>query len=54
VVIGVRQEDLATMAGTTRPTANRVLQPLVDVGVVALHRGRIEVIDPSAVNARSR
>lgn len=54
VVIGVRQEDLATMAGTTRPTANRVLHQLVDAGAVALHRGRIEVRDPDAVRAKAR
>ena len=54
VVIGVRQEDLATMAGTTRPTANRVLQPLVDAGAVELHRGRIDVIDPDVVATRAK
>ena len=54
VIIGVRQEDLATMAGTTRPTANRALQPLVDAGVIELHRGRIDVIDPDAVAKRAR
>ena len=30
--IAVTQEDLASMAGTTRPTANRALQAAVDAG----------------------
>ncbi|MFP5307998.1 MAG: Crp/Fnr family transcriptional regulator [Actinomycetes bacterium] len=53
VTITVTQEDLATMAGTTRPTANRVLQELVSAGEVALSRGRIVVLDPAAVRARA-
>jgi CRP-like cAMP-binding protein len=51
--IGVRQEDVATMAGTTRPTANRALQDLVDGGVIALRRGHIEVIDRTALAKRA-
>ena len=54
MIIGVRQEDLATMAGTARPTANRVLQQLVDAGSVQLHRGHIDVVDPDAVRKRAR
>lgn len=42
----ITQEDLAALAGTTRSTANRALQPLVDAGAIALRRGRIEVLDP--------
>lgn len=41
--IPLTQEDLASLAGTTRPTANRALQGLVDAGRIALRRGRIEV-----------
>jgi CRP/FNR family cyclic AMP-dependent transcriptional regulator len=41
----ITQEDLASLAGTTRPTANRALQPLVTSGVVELSRGRIIVHD---------
>lgn len=54
VVIGVRQEDLATMAGTTRPTTNRVLRRCVEEGTVALSRGRIEVVDPDAIRRQAR
>jgi CRP-like cAMP-binding protein len=45
VVIRLRQDDIASMAGTTRPTTNRVLQRLVDEGVIALGRGRIDIHD---------
>lgn len=46
VTIPLTQEDLASLAGTTRPTANRALQPLVADGIIELRRGRIEVTDP--------
>lgn len=52
--VQLTQEDLSTMAGTTRPTANRVLQDLADAGCVALARGRIEILDPDALARRSR
>lgn len=45
VTIPVTQEDLAAMAGTTRPTANRVLKAVEEAGVLKVGRGRIEVID---------
>ena len=41
----ITQEELATLAGTTRPTANRALQPLVDAGTIQLGRGRIVIAD---------
>lgn len=41
----ITQEDLATLAGTTRPTANRALQALVSDGTVVLGRGRIVIPD---------
>lgn len=44
--IPIRQEDLASMAGTTRPTANRVLRQLENEGVLSLGRGRMEVHHP--------
>jgi CRP/FNR family transcriptional regulator, cyclic AMP receptor protein len=39
------QEDLALMAGTTRPTVNRVLQRAAGQGVIALGRGHVDVLD---------
>ncbi|HEY3832732.1 MAG TPA: Crp/Fnr family transcriptional regulator [Acidimicrobiia bacterium] len=49
VVIALTQDDLAQLAGTTRPTANRVLRSGEDQGVVNLARGRIEVHDLAAL-----
>ena len=54
IVIGLRQDDLATMAGTTRSTTNRVLQQLVEAGVVWVRRGRIEVHDVPALRRAAR
>jgi CRP-like cAMP-binding protein len=54
IIIGLRQDDLATMAGTTRSTTNRVLQQLVQAGAVQLHRGRLEVHDVATVRQRAR
>lgn len=52
--VPVTQNDLASMAGTTRPTANRVLQELVSAGIVGLARGRIEVIDRANLARKAR
>ena len=45
IVVPITQDELAGMAGTTRPTANLVLGRLAEAGAVRLERGRIEVID---------
>lgn len=49
VLIPLTQDDLAQLAGTTRPTANRVLRSGQEQGVVVLARGRIEIHDFSAL-----
>ena len=48
----ITQEELASMAATTRPTANRALQPLVNDGSVRLGRGRIIIDDVSRLSNR--
>ena len=52
VVVPITQDDLAGMAGTTRPTTNQVLQRLADEGVLSLGRGRIELRDVPALRRR--
>ncbi len=52
--IPITQEDLATMAGTTRPSANRCLQDLATTGIAELTRGRITITDRSALIRRAR
>ena len=54
VVIPLTQEELAQLAGTTRPTANRVLRSAEEAGAVRVARGRIEVLDAAAVARRGQ
>ncbi len=52
--IPLTQDDLATMAGTTRQTVNRVLGQAQDEGLLTLSRGRIVITDPDGVARRAR
>lgn len=52
VTIPITQDDLADMAGATRPTVNQVLQRLAADGTVALGRGRIDLLDVAALRRR--
>ena len=54
VEVPLKQDDLASMAGTARPTANRILKLLEADGVVALSRGQIVVLDVAALRRRAR
>jgi CRP-like cAMP-binding protein len=54
VVVPLTQEDLAHLAGTTRPTANRTLKSGEDAGLLRIARGRIEVLDLAQVAERGR
>ncbi len=54
VIVPLIQEDLAHLAGTGRPTVNRVLRSGEADGVLVLARGRIEVIDVAALERRAR
>lgn len=51
--IPVTQEDLASLAGTTRPTANRALKDAEAAGLVRLARGRIIVVDRGGLATRA-
>jgi CRP-like cAMP-binding protein len=46
VEIRITQEDLAAMAGTTRPTANRALQRAEAAGAISIARRRLTIADP--------
>ncbi len=54
VVIPLTQDDIAQLAGTTRPTANRALRSGEEQGVLRLARGRIEVHDRAALKRLAR
>ncbi|MFI7002055.1 Crp/Fnr family transcriptional regulator [Nocardia sp. NPDC050175] len=47
--IRLNQDDLASMAGTTRATTNKVLRELQQREILALTRGRITVVDRAAL-----
>lgn len=45
ITIPVTQETLASIAGTTRPTANQVLRRLAASGIVAVNRSQVTVVN---------
>ena len=51
--IPLKQNEIADLGGTSRSTTNRVLQSLVVDGVVALHRGHVDVVDRIALRRRA-
>ncbi len=53
-VVRCTQDDIASLAGVSRPTANLVLGELAQAGALILGRGRIEVRDPAALARRAR
>ena len=52
--IALTQEDVATLAGTSRATVNRVVGELETAGAVELRRGRIKVLDGVALERKAR
>jgi CRP-like cAMP-binding protein len=54
VVIPLTQEDLAGLAGVTRPTVNRVLKKEERRGTLRISRGSITVADKERLATRSR
>ena len=53
IVIPVTQEMLASLAGTTRPTANQVLRRLVASDIVSVSRSQIVVLDRPSLRQRA-
>ncbi|MEN9645369.1 MAG: hypothetical protein RL238_2038 [Actinomycetota bacterium] len=53
-VVPLTQDDVAGLCGTTRQTANEVLQALVADGAITLSRGRITVIDAAKLERAAR
>ena len=54
VTVPLTQDEIAQLAGTTRPTVNRLLVDAQDVNTIALSRGRIDVVDLEWVERRGR
>ncbi len=53
-VIPLTQEELAQIAGLTRPTANRILKGAESDGILRVTRGKVEILDVEALVRRSR
>ncbi len=53
-VIPLTQEELASLAGTSRATVNKVLREEQEHGAVELARGRTTVVDRAALERRAR
>lgn len=53
-IIPLTQDDIAGLCGTTRQTANEVLQSLVADGCITLSRGRITVTDATRLAHAAR
>jgi CRP-like cAMP-binding protein len=54
LVVPFTQEELAGLAGTTRPTVNRTLRQAELAGLLILRRSQIELVDPIGLSARAR
>ena len=53
-VVPLTQDDLASMAGTSRATVNRVLREEQESEAVSLQRGRVTLLDVEALRGRCR
>ena len=53
-VVPLTQDDLASMAGTSRATVNRVLREEQEREAVVLQRGRVTLLDVGAIRSRCR
>lgn len=54
VTVPLTQEELATLAGTSRATVNKVLGEEQQHGALELARGRTTVVDPVGLERRAR
>jgi CRP-like cAMP-binding protein len=53
-VVPLTQEELASLAGTSRATVNRVLREEQELGTLELSRGSTTLLDPEALAKRAR
>lgn len=53
IEVPLTQEELATLAGTSRATVNRVLGEAEDDGAVDVRRGRIVILDDALLRSRA-
>jgi len=53
-VVPLTQEELASLAGTSRATANKVLREEQERGALKLTRGKTTILDPEGLEKRAR
>ena len=53
-VVPLTQEDLASLAGTTRPGANKAQRVAEETGLITMSRGEIRLLDPDGLARRAR
>jgi len=53
-VIPLTQENLAGLAGTSRPSANKVVRSAEEAGLLRVSRGQIELLDIEGLTRRAR
>jgi CRP/FNR family transcriptional regulator, cyclic AMP receptor protein len=51
--VPLTQDELASLAGASRATVNRVLRGAETDGLVELRRGRVLIVDPAGLRARA-
>jgi CRP-like cAMP-binding protein len=54
VTLPLTQEEIAEVAGTTRPTVNKVLQRAAESGILALRRGQVTILDREKLAVEAR
>jgi CRP-like cAMP-binding protein len=54
VEVPLTQDELAQLAGTSRPTANQLLQAARDAAAIELSRGQVRVLDPTWLERKGR
>ena len=53
-LIPLTQDDLAGLCGTTRQTANQILQEMQQVGLITVGRGKVTVVDHTQLARAAR
>lgn len=53
-VVPLTQQDLAGLAGTTRPSTNRVLRAAEEAGLLSVSRGQVRLLDTNGLAKRAR
>jgi CRP/FNR family transcriptional regulator, cyclic AMP receptor protein len=53
-IVPLTQEDLAGLAGTTRPSANKALRAAEEAGLVRVSRGEVRLLDFDGLARRAR